>query len=94
LTGEGIGLALESGRLAAETIERAFTRGDFYSRFLAIYSRKLRRRYGELFFICNVLQKLFSSPVAMNTLMRLKIRRPILARGLARVFLTQILPSA
>ncbi len=48
-TGEGIGYALESGRLAAGYLTDLFTRGDLYSPDLAGYDRLLRKRFGRLF---------------------------------------------
>lgn len=46
-SGEGISNAIESGRLAAETILSAFKRQDFSAHFLKIYEKKLFKIIGR-----------------------------------------------
>lgn len=45
LSGEGIPLAFESANLAAETIEKAFTRGEFDASSLSGYERRWRAHF-------------------------------------------------
>ena len=45
LTQEGINLAITSGFLAAETVLGAFEKGDFSSRELAGYEKRLRKSF-------------------------------------------------
>ena len=45
LTGEGIPVALETAKIAAETLEQAFACGDFSARFLSVYEERWREEY-------------------------------------------------
>jgi len=47
LSGEGLYYALDSGRLAAETLERLFERGEFSKTALMDYHRAWRNKWGD-----------------------------------------------
>lgn len=87
LTGEGIGYALESGRLAAEHLARMFTAGDFSQGQLATYDSLLRGHFGKLFRFCNWTRDLLVNPLLMESVVRLAERYPALERRLVRILL-------
>jgi geranylgeranyl reductase family protein len=71
LTGEGIDLALESGKMAAEHIIAMFTKGDFSAQTLAAYDRLLRQRYGRLFRYLRNLRRIYLNPLLADRVVRL-----------------------
>jgi menaquinone-9 beta-reductase len=70
VTGEGVFFALQSGILAAETVDRAFQRGDLSAQTLCPYLYECR--------------KAFSRRRAFNHLVRAVVHRPLLAGALVR----------
>ena len=71
LTGEGIDLALESGKMAAEHIIAMFTKGDFSTQALAAYDRILRQRYARLFSYLRRLRSIYLNPLLADRVVRL-----------------------
>ncbi len=61
-TGEGIGNAMTSGRIAAYHILEAFEKGDFSENFMKAYDRKIYRKMGAELRISHIMQKLLRFP--------------------------------
>lgn len=70
LTGEGIDLALESGKLAARQMIQMFHSGDFSLKATATYDRVLRWRYQQLFVLLTRLRTLYVNPYLGNRIVR------------------------
>jgi len=65
-TGEGIGNAMYSGKLAAEAIEKAIKANDFSAKQLLTYEANVYAALGEELKIGNTLQKLTNFPWMFN----------------------------
>ncbi|HEX5171386.1 MAG TPA: geranylgeranyl reductase family protein [Cyclobacteriaceae bacterium] len=65
-TGEGIGNAIRSGRVAAEHIQRCFKQMNFSSSFNKSYDQEINRRMGKEFNISHRLQQLCRYPALFN----------------------------
>jgi len=78
VTGEGVYFALKGGELAAQTIHRAFTRGDFSAVGLSVYERACK--------------KAFFVRAGVNRMIRALIYRPALARPLIELSSRTSLP--
>ena len=74
-TGEGIDLALDSARLAAEALAAGFTRDDVPGAVQA-YARALRRRYQRPFVLTRRLRALYMNPLLLDPLLRACARSP------------------
>ncbi len=59
LTGEGVDLALESGRMAAEHIRGMFAQGDLSAQRCKAYDKALRSRYQKMFLLLHFLRRLY-----------------------------------
>lgn len=68
ISGEGVYFAIQSGMLAAETLDRALKRGDSSAKFLQSYER--------------VCARIFRSRVMLNSLLRFAVYRPALLNRL------------
>ncbi len=68
LSGEGIGNALRSGRVAAQHIIEGFEQGDFSKTFNLKYDKEIYRRMGREFYNYRLLQYLFRFPFIVNFL--------------------------
>jgi geranylgeranyl reductase family protein len=87
LTGEGIDLALESGKMAAEHTIGMFARGDFSFQALAAYDRELRQRYGRLFSYLRKLRRMYLNPILTDRVIRLADKASDLNRLLVSILL-------
>jgi geranylgeranyl reductase family protein len=63
LSGEGIDLALESGKIAAEHLNRVFSEGKFSERSWVDYDQLLRQRYQRSFKYLRWLRRLYVNPI-------------------------------
>jgi len=61
-TGEGVGNALRSGRIAAEHIQQCMQKNDFSARFNARYDKEVYRRIWKEFKVSQRLKRLTSKP--------------------------------
>jgi flavin-dependent dehydrogenase len=87
-TGEGIDYALESGRLAAESIETCFERGDFSPAALCRYEAALRARFQRYFVLIHWMRRLYMNPVMLDPLIAACQRSSLLAQRLIRIMLS------
>jgi geranylgeranyl reductase family protein len=85
VTGEGIGMALESAELAARIIEDSLKAGDVSERGLEAYERELNARYGNFFRGMNALLRLGVRPRAISILVRQAQEQPRLAELIAGI---------
>lgn len=69
-TGEGVGNAIRSGRVAADHIVQCFRFNDFSARFNRAYDREIYRRMGKEFRIGHALQRLSQIPWLFNLVVR------------------------
>lgn len=69
-TGEGIGNAIRSGRVAADHIVQCFSAGDFSAGFNRAYDREIYRRMGKEFKVGYALQRLSRIPWLFNLVVR------------------------
>lgn len=82
-TGEGIGNALYSGKIAADEIEKAFKANDFSEKFFTNYSKRLDvELYPELKTSYN-LQKMVNYPWLLNFLVKKAKTKPAVANFIA-----------
>lgn len=65
-TGEGIGNAMISGKIAAETIEKAFKTNDFSNNTLKKYDQEIYRRLGSELSLSKKMQELTKYPWLFN----------------------------
>ena len=65
-TGEGIGNAIRSGRVAAEHIKQCFVNNDFSARFNKSYENEVYMRMQKEFRMSGILQKLCRYPILFN----------------------------
>lgn len=65
-TGEGVGNAIRSGRVAAEHIVECFRVGNYSAQFNRAYDREIYRRMGKEFRISHGLQRLCRMPWLFN----------------------------
>ncbi len=75
-TGEGIGNAIRSGRVAAEHINRCFKANDFSARFNKAYENEIYKRMQKEFRMSRVLQKLCRYPRLFNFIFHKAKRNP------------------
>lgn len=75
-TGEGIGNAIRSGRVAADHIANCFRLNDFSARFNLTYDQEIDRRMNKEFRIGRVLQRLCTIPWLFNLVVRKASRNP------------------
>jgi geranylgeranyl reductase family protein len=69
-SGEGVGNAIRSGRLAAQQIMKCFSKDDFSADQMRQYDRDVYHKMGHEFKVSYALQKLCTYPWLFNTLMR------------------------
>lgn len=79
LTGEGVGNAIRSGRIAAAHLLDAFEKNDFSASHLLAYDREVYRRMAVEFTNFRQMQQLFSYPWVLNLLARMATPRLIAA---------------
>lgn len=94
LTGEGIDFALESGMLAAEFLETAFTKNDFSRSALSGYDRLLRSNFQSIFRFLGLLRRVYVNPLLMDRMVRLCERAPEVKQMFVNILMSQQHPSA
>ena len=77
-TGEGIGNAIRSGRVAAEHLQKTFERKDFSSKFNKAYDQEIYRRMWNELRIGRSLQKLLKFPKLFNFVVKKANHNPSL----------------
>ena len=92
-TGEGIDYALESARIASESLLACFERGSFSRRSLARYDLALRRRFQRLFVLSHRMRRQYMNPILLDPLVRACARWPELTDLLVRTLLTYADPG-
>ncbi|MGI9148403.1 MAG: NAD(P)/FAD-dependent oxidoreductase [Chloroflexota bacterium] len=92
LTGEGIDYALESGKLAADHLDRSFAAG-FESGWLPAYDRLLRERFEKVFRFSQLVRDWYCAPPLLNLLVPLANSRPELRQLLANIVLGEREPA-
>lgn len=75
LTGEGVDLALESGRLAASHLIGMFSAGDFSLAQLSRYDQRLRERFQRLFLFSQRIRRWYLNRPVLNRLVDVADRR-------------------
>jgi len=65
-TGEGVGNALRSGRVAAEHILKCFAKNNFSEKFNAEYDKEIYRRMWNELKLSHTMQRLFKHPRLIN----------------------------
>jgi len=70
LSGEGIDLALESGKIAAEHLSQVFNMGNFSESSWVEYDRRLRQRYQRSFKYLRWLRALYVNPILADRVVR------------------------
>jgi flavin-dependent dehydrogenase len=93
LTGEGIDLALESGRLAAEHAAQALRGGDTSAAALALYRAALRARFADLFRAAEWVRQLCLNGLVLDRLCAVAPRQPAIERVLLDLCLGLARPS-
>ena len=86
LSGEGVGNALVSGRIAAEVIAEAVARGDFSGRFLQRYDQRIRQELGAELKLSHRLQRLMRRPWLFNLVANKASRDPELRETISHMF--------
>lgn len=92
-TGEGIDYALESARIASESLMACFGQGDFSHKSLSRYDRALRRRFQRLFVLSHRMRRQYMNPILLDPLIRACTRWPELTDLLVRTLLTYADPA-
>jgi flavin-dependent dehydrogenase len=92
--GEGVGKALETGLLAAETALAALAAGDFSEAFLARYGTAVEARYTALYRGYGRAQSWLSRPRVADLLARQAGHKPAVAEALAGVLAEELPPQA
>jgi geranylgeranyl reductase family protein len=75
LTGEGVDLALESGKIAAEHLAESFAAGDFTKSNLRRYDRKLRAKFQRMFTFNRRIRDWYLNEFLLNRLVYVANRR-------------------
>ena len=81
--GEGISLAYETGRLAADAVDLAFKTGDRLA--LETYSQRLDEVYGLYFKVARVFVRAIGNPAVMRELTRVGFRSRTLMEWVLRI---------
>lgn len=87
-TGEGIDYALESARLAAETLLERFQDGNFWPAGFSAYDQKLRRRFQRLFVATHLMRGVYMNNLALTALLRACGRWKDSGESLAKILLS------
>ncbi|WP_030689672.1 geranylgeranyl reductase family protein [Streptomyces globisporus] len=88
LSGEGIDYAMESGRLAAETVARALARPTAHSREEALlrYPEAVREAYGRYFTVGRLVVRALNHPQVMRLVATHSLRRPVTQRFMFKLW--------
>lgn len=85
-TGEGIGNAMVSGRIAAEVAESAIREQNFTKAGVSAYDQKVYRYLGSEFLMSSRMQKLVRYPWLFNFVVRKANRNPTLKSMITSMF--------
>ncbi len=85
-TGEGIGNAMLSGKIAAEIAVEAIKEQDFSANRLREYDEKVYQKIGQELQISTYLQQLSAQPWLFNFVARKATRNPALQQVLSNMF--------
>ncbi len=85
-TGEGIGNAMISGKIAAETAADSLKTGDLSAAFMSKYDQRVNAALGHEFRISNKLQQLVQYPFLFNMIVGKANRNPRLRELLSCMF--------
>lgn len=85
-TGEGIGNAMLSGKIAAETAIKAFEEGDFSAKSLKVHDEAVYRKIGQELQISTYLQRLSAQPWLFNFVAQKATQNPALQEVLSNMF--------
>ena len=66
ITGEGIGEAMNSGRIAAKVIDRCLIHDNFSREYMGSYDLDIRKKFGKMVKMSKGLQKVFSSSFMLD----------------------------
>ena len=86
-SGEGVGNALISGKIAAEIIGNALELGDWSAEVLAAYDKRIQRAFGEEFRISNALQKLIQQKWLFNFFVNRVYKNPSILDTISSMYL-------
>ena len=89
--GEGISVAYETGRLAAESVDLALATGD--GRALQTYDDRLREIYGLYFKTARAFVRAIGNPVVMRELTRIGFRSHTLMEWVLRIMANLLRPD-
>ena len=89
LTGEGIEFALESGELAAQTVQAALAGGDFSARGLSSYEGAWMEAFGHTLRVNGSLQWIFRFPRMVDRIFRVAGRNEAVKDELAELMVGQ-----
>ncbi len=89
--GEGISLAYETGRLAADAIDLALQTGD--ARALATYTERLDEVYGLYFKVARTFVRAIGNPAVMRELTRVGFRSRTLMEWVLRIMANLMRPD-
>ena len=89
--GEGISLAYETGRLAADAVDLAFKTGDRLA--LETYSQRLDEVYGLYFKVARVFVRAIGNPAVMRELTRVGFRSRTLMEWVLRIMANLMRPD-
>ena len=86
-SGEGVGNAIRSGRVAAEHITACFRENDFSAEFNRSYDREIYRRMLSEFRFHKQMRTLFSNPSLLNYFIGATARHHALENSLMKAFM-------
>lgn len=86
-SGEGVGNALISGKIAAEIIGNAMEKENWTAETLAAYDKRIQRAFGEEFRISNALQKLVQQKWLFNFFVNRANKNPAILDTISGMYL-------
>lgn len=88
-TGEGIGNAIRSGRVAADMIQSAFGSGDYSAKNMKSYDKEIYRRMGKELALSRRMQQMLRYPFLFDLVVKKASRNPAL-KSLITAMLTDL----
>ncbi len=85
-SGEGIGNAMKSGKLAAEVAYESFLQQDFSQNFLRQYDERLYQKLGSELWLSHTLQRLSNFPMLFNFVVNRARRSATLSEMISCMF--------
>lgn len=85
-SGEGIGNAMKSGKLAAEVAAESLAQGDFSPAFLRRYDERLYQKLGSELWLSHTLQRLANFPALFNFVVNRARQSPTLSETISCMF--------